>query len=92
MLYPIASPLELKLKYEIHTITTGYPPLDRITPTLHCYKKTILILVTLSITQLRLHFTSSLAKAPCHRSSTYCRLSLSPLSHAHRPSTQRHPQ
>ncbi len=40
------------------------PSLEHSTPTLHCYKKIILILVTLSITQLRLHFTSSLAKAP----------------------------
>jgi hypothetical protein len=43
-------------------------------------------------TQQRLHFASSLARAPRHRSSTHHRRSLSPSSHAFRPSTQRHPQ
>jgi hypothetical protein len=32
----------------------------------------------------------SLARAPYHLSSTHCRRSLSPLSHVHRPSAQRH--
>jgi hypothetical protein len=61
--------------------------LDRLTPTLHCYKKIFLILVTLSTTQAHLHFVSSLARAPRHRSSTHRHHYLSPLSHAHRSST-----
>jgi hypothetical protein len=56
------------------------------TPTLHCYKKIISILITLPTTQLRLHFASSLARTPRHRSSTHCHRSLSPLPHAHRSS------
>jgi hypothetical protein len=39
-----------------------------------------------------LHFASSLARAPYHQSSTHRRPSLSPLSHAHRPSAQQHPR
>jgi hypothetical protein len=46
------------------------PSLDRPTPTLHYYKMIISTLVTLITTQLRLHSTSSLARAPRHRSST----------------------
>jgi hypothetical protein len=41
-----------------------------LTPTLHYYKNVISTLTTISITQPRLHFVSSLARAPCHRSST----------------------
>jgi hypothetical protein len=63
---------------------------DHQTPTLHCYKNIISTLVTPSTTQSRLHFTSSLARAPRHRSSTHCHHSLSPLSHAHHPSVQQH--
>jgi hypothetical protein len=46
------------------------PPSDRLTPILHYYKNVISTLTTISITQPRLHFDSSLARAPCHRSST----------------------
>jgi hypothetical protein len=67
------------------------PSLDRLTPTLHCYKKIISTLATLPTIQLRLHFASSLAKAPLHQKSTYHYRSLSPLSHTHRPSTQQQP-
>jgi hypothetical protein len=50
------------------------PSLDRPTLILHCYKKVISTLVTLSITQPHLHFTSSLARAQRQRSSTrHCR-------------------
>jgi hypothetical protein len=65
---------------------------DHTAPTLHYYKKVISTLVILLTTQSRLHFASSLTKAPRHRSSTHCRNSLSPSSHAHRHSTQRYPQ
>jgi hypothetical protein len=68
------------------------PSPNRLTHTLHCYKKIILTLTTLPTTQPRLHFVSSLAKAPCHQNSTCRRCSLSPSSHAHPPSTQRHPR
>jgi hypothetical protein len=44
--------------------------MDRPTSTLHCYKKIISTLVTLPTTQSHLHFVSSLARAPRHRSST----------------------
>jgi hypothetical protein len=68
------------------------PSPDRLTPTLYCYKKIISTLVTLPTTKLHLHFASSLARAPHHRSSTRHHRSLSLLSHAHRPSTQWHPR
>jgi hypothetical protein len=42
------------------------PSLDSLTLTLHCYKNVISILATLSTTQLRLYFASSLAIAPHH--------------------------
>jgi hypothetical protein len=61
--------------------------LYRPTLILHCYKKIILILITLPTTQSRLYFTSSLAKSPRHRSSTRRCHSLSSLSHVHRPFT-----
>jgi hypothetical protein len=62
-----------------------------LTVTLHCYKKIISILVTLTITQPRLYFSSSLPRAPRHQSSTRYRRSLSSSSfHTYRPSTQQH--
>jgi hypothetical protein len=71
------------------------PSPDRLTPTLHCYnpplvKKVISTLTTLPITQPCLYFTSSLARAPHHQSSTHRSLLSSP--HAHYPSAQWHPQ
>jgi hypothetical protein len=68
------------------------PSSDHPTPTLLCYKKIISTLVTLPTTQPRLHFTSSLTRAPCHWSSTCRRHSLPPLSHAHHFSVQWHPR
>jgi hypothetical protein len=65
---------------------------DRSTPTLHCYKKIISTLTTLSTNQLCLHFVSSLARAPRHRSSTRRHRSLSLMSHAHHPSAQQDPR
>jgi hypothetical protein len=67
------------------------PSPDLPTPTHHCYKKIISTLVTLPTTQPHLHLAFSLAKAPCHRSSTHRHCFLSPLSHTHHLSTQRHP-
>jgi hypothetical protein len=64
------------------------PSPDHPTPTLHCYKKVILIVTTLSTTQPCLYFVSSLVRAPRHRSFTHRRRLLLPLSHVHRPSTQ----
>jgi hypothetical protein len=64
------------------------PSQDRLTPTLHYYKKIISTVVTLPTTQSHLHFASSLARASHHQNSTQHRLSLSPLSHTHHPSTQ----
>jgi hypothetical protein len=59
---------------------------DHRTPTIHCYKKIISILVTLPTTQPHLHFASFLARAPRHRSFTRRHRSLSPLSHVYRSS------
>jgi hypothetical protein len=64
------------------------PSSDHPTLTLHCYKKIISTLTTLLATQPRLHFASSLARAARYQSSTSRHRSLSPLSHAHRPSAQ----
>jgi hypothetical protein len=61
------------------------PSSDRSTPILHCYKKIISILITLPTTQSRLHFASSLTRAPRHWSFTCRRHSFPPLSHAPRP-------
>jgi hypothetical protein len=63
------------------------PSSNRPTSTIHCYKKIISTLITLLTTQSCLQFTSFLTRAPHHRSITHHRCSLSPLSHAHRPST-----
>jgi hypothetical protein len=56
------------------------PPPDCPTPTLDCYRKIILTLIALYITQLCLHFVSSVVRALRHRSSTRRRGSFSPLS------------
>jgi hypothetical protein len=63
----------------------------RPTLTLHYYKKVISTLVTLSTTQPYFYFGSSLVRATRHQSSTHRHRFLSPSSHAHRLSTQRHP-
>jgi hypothetical protein len=63
-------------------------PYHRSLATLHCYKKVISTLVILPTTQLHLHFASSLARAPRYRSFTHRHRSLSPSSHAYRPSAQ----
>jgi hypothetical protein len=68
------------------------PSLDHLIPTLYYYKKIILTLITLLTTQSCLYFTSSLASALPHRSSTHRHRSLSPLSHAHHSSIQWHLQ
>jgi hypothetical protein len=65
---------------------------DSLAPTLYYYKKNISTLATLRTIQPRLHFTSSIARAPRHQSSTHCCHSLSFLSHAHHPSIQWHMQ
>jgi hypothetical protein len=48
------------------------PSPDRLTPTLHYYKKDISTLITFLTTQLSLYFASSLARAPRYQSSTRC--------------------
>jgi hypothetical protein len=68
------------------------PSPDHPTPTIHCYKKIISILITLPTTQSRLYFTSSLAKASYHRSFTCHRHFLLLSSHDYRSSAQRHPR
>jgi hypothetical protein len=77
---------------EIETLNLHHyrqpPSPDSPTPTLHCYKKIISTLITLPTTQPCLYFVSSLARAPCHQSSTRRRRSLSLPSNAHCPSAQ----
>jgi hypothetical protein len=87
----LASPLERKPKHWIDTITIGHP-----TRTARLWPSTAIKRSTqpwsLSPPLKCLHFASSLVRASHHQSSTRRRHSLSPSSHAHRPSTQRHPQ
>jgi hypothetical protein len=64
------------------------PSPDCPTHTLQCYKKIISTLATLPTIQPRLHFASSLAKAPRRQCSSRHPRSLSQLSHAHCPSAQ----
>jgi hypothetical protein len=64
------------------------PSLNRPTPTLYYYKTIISTFATLPTTQPCLHFSSYLASAPCHQSSTCRSHSLSPSSRIHRPSEQ----
>jgi hypothetical protein len=66
------------------------PSPDSPTTTINWYKKVILTLTTLFITQSYLYFVSSLARAPRHRSSNRRHRSLSLSSYAHRPSAQWH--
>jgi hypothetical protein len=66
------------------------PSPDSLTLTLYYYKNVIRTLVTLLTTQPYLYFTSSLARAPRHQTSIHRRCSLSPSSHVHRLSAQRH--
>jgi hypothetical protein len=64
------------------------PSPDCPTPTLHCYKNIISTPTTLPNTQPCLYFISSLARAPCHQSSTCYSCSLSMPSYGHHPSAQ----
>jgi hypothetical protein len=68
------------------------PSSDHLTPIIYWYKNVISTLATLSTTQPCLYFTSSLARAPPHKSFTCRRCSLSSSSHIHHPSAQQHPQ
>jgi hypothetical protein len=52
------------------------PSPDSLTPTLYCYKKIILTLITLHITQPRLHFIYFIARPPHHQSFTHRHCSL----------------
>jgi hypothetical protein len=63
---------------------------DSLTLIIYYYKKIISTLTTFRTTQLRLHFTSFIIRAPHHQNFTHHHRSLSPLSHVHRPSTQWH--
>jgi hypothetical protein len=91
-LCPVVSLLEPKLKHQICTIAIGYPPRTTRFPPFTAIKKIISTLATVPTTQLCLHFSSFLSRAPCHHSSTHRRRSISPLSRAHHPSAQWHPR
>jgi hypothetical protein len=91
--YFVSSPSHSSRNWSIKsTLSPQLPSSDRPTPTFHCYKKIISILITLPTTQPRLHFVSSLARAPRHQSFTRRHHYLSLPSHTHHSSTQRHPQ
>jgi hypothetical protein len=90
MLYPVASPLEPKPKYWIHTTTVGHPPWTAIFSPFTAIKGYLNLDHSLHHTRPCLHFPSSLARAPHHWSFTHRRHSLSLSSHVHRSSTQRH--
>jgi hypothetical protein len=64
------------------------PSSDCTTHTLYYHKKVISTFATIPTNQSALHFVFSLAKAPHHQSFNHRRRSLSPSSHAHRPSAQ----
>jgi hypothetical protein len=91
MLRPVAFPSRAKTETLNMHHRRQPPSPERPTLTLHCYKKVILILITLLTTQPHLHFAYSLARAPRHRSFTRRHRFLSPPSHVHHPSAQRHP-
>jgi hypothetical protein len=66
------------------------PSLNCPTHILHCYRKIILILIILIITQSCFYFASSIIRVPCHRSSIRHCHSFSPSSYAYHSFTQRH--
>jgi hypothetical protein len=74
-LHSRAETTTLNLHHRRHPSSSDCP-----TPTLYCYKKVMSILATLTTTQSRLHFASSLARALRYQSSTRRRCSLSPSS------------
>jgi hypothetical protein len=82
MLRPVAFPSQAKTEtlnmHHRHRPPSSNSP----TLTLHCYKKVILILITLRTTQPHLHFSYSLVRAPRHRSFT-CAI----VSFHHRPTS-----
>jgi hypothetical protein len=82
-------PRRLSSKAEIEALNPHHhhrpPSQNRLTHTLHCCKNVISTLVTLPTTQPCFYFTSSLARAPHHSSSTRRRRSFSLASHAHHP-------
>jgi hypothetical protein len=87
-LRPVASPTRSEIEV-LNLHHHRWPPsLNSPTPTHHCYKKIISILINFPTTQPRLYFASSLTKAPRHQSSTHHKRSLSPSFYVHRPSTQ----
>jgi hypothetical protein len=83
----IPSPPLLSLNWSICTTAANHPSPDSPTPTIHCYKGLSQPWSLFSLLNCVFIFASSLARAQRHRSSIRHRRSLSPLSHAHRPST-----
>jgi hypothetical protein len=83
----------LPSRVEIEALNSDHchmlPSLNRLTFTLHCYKKIISTLVTRPTTQTHIHFASFLTRALRHRSSNHRHHSISPLSHVHHSFTQR---
>jgi hypothetical protein len=87
MLRPVVSPSWANIEV-LNLHHRRWPPSsDSPTPTHHCYKKIVSILITLPTIQPRLNFASSLTRAPRHRSFTRRHRFISPPSHVHRPST-----
>jgi hypothetical protein len=85
-LHLVASPLELKPKHWICTTTVGHPLcITQLPPSTTIKMSSQPWSLSLSLNYV------SLARAPHHQSSIHRHHSLSPSSHAHRPSTQRDP-
>jgi hypothetical protein len=86
ILHPVTSHLEPKPKHYIHTITANHPPWTTRLPS-STYIKMSSQSWPLSPPLNRISiFSSSLARASCHQSSTRCLRSLSPSFHIHHPS------
>jgi hypothetical protein len=83
-------PLELKPKHWNRTTAASHPPQTAWFQPSIAIKKDDFNLDQSLRTQLRLYFTSYLARAPCYRNYTCCHRSLSPPSHTHIFSAQWH--
>jgi hypothetical protein len=88
----ITFPLESKLKHWIRNTTTDHPPRTaQLSPSNAIKKLSQSCPLSPPLNRARLYFSSSLPRAPRHRSFTCRHHFLSPLSHANRSSTQRYP-
>jgi hypothetical protein len=90
-LHSVASPLEPKLMYWIHTTAAGHPLQITRLPSSTAIKRSSQSW-SLFPPLNRHYFAFSLARISHHRSSTHCHRSLSPPFHVHHSSAQWHPR